>query len=174
MADSPNLHDDASLRRVLYLGAILLIAVPFIQATSQLWPLQLSNIQWRFGAANALSSVLLLPFLGLSLLFAMARVLESRGISRLVGAVAAIFAIGMLGSLVVFYSDSSELKAIVNSQMLATFKTTTLRVGTVSALFLIAFVMLAQAGFSSPVRRAPAARKGEKSADDGVGLIVGR
>jgi hypothetical protein len=169
-----NLHDDSSPRRVLYLGAILLIGVPIIQAGSQLWPLQLDNIQWRFGAANALSSVLLLPFLGFSMLFAISRVLDRRGIARLVGAFAALFALGTLGSLVVFFSDASELKAIVNSQMLATFKTTTLRVGTITTLFLVAFAVLAQAGFSSPVRKASATRKGEKQADDGIGLIVGR
>ena len=89
MSDFLNLHDDSPLRRVLYLAAILLIGVPCLQAGSQLWPLQLGNIQWRFGAANALSSVLLLPFLGLSTLLAVSRALESRGVSRVVGGIAA-------------------------------------------------------------------------------------
>ncbi len=178
MSDFLNLHDDSPLRRVLYLGAILLIGIPFIQAGSQLWPLQLGNIQWRFGSANALSSVLLLPFLGLSMLFLLSRALESTTLSRVVGGVSSLLAIGLLGSLVIFFSDASELRAIVNSQMLATFKTTTLRVGTVTALFLIAFAVLAQAGFSSPARKAAPGRKAEKKSekptDEGVGLIVGQ
>jgi len=172
MTDFLNLHDDSPLRRVLYLGAILLIGVPFLQAGSQLWPLQLGNIQWRFGAANALSSVSLLPFLGLSMLFALSRALESRGVSRVVGAIAAFLALGLLGSLVIFFFDASELKAIVNSQMLAAFKSTTLRVGSISALFFFAFTLLAQAGFSSP-RKGVTGRKSEKE-EEGVGLIVGR
>ncbi len=172
MSDFFNLHDDSPLRRILYLGAILLICVPLLQVGSQLWPLRLGSIQWRFGAANALSSVLLLPFIGLSTLFAVSRVLESRGVSRAVGGIAAFLAIGLLGSLVVFFFDASELKAIVNSQMLATFKSTTLRVGSVSTLFFFAFAVLAQAGFSSP-RKADAGRKSGKQEED-VGLIVGQ
>lgn len=174
MSDFLNLPDDAPLRRILYFGAVLLIGVPFLQAGSQLWPLQLGNIQWRFGAANALSSVLLLPFLGLSMLFAISRPLESRWVSRVVGGISAVLTLGLLGSLVIFFSDASELKAIVNSQMLATFKTTTLRVGAVTSLFLVAFAVLAHAGFSSPARKSVSGKKAEKAADDSVGLIVGR
>lgn len=174
MSDFLNLHDDSPLRRVLYLAAILLIGVPCLQAGSQLWPLQLGNIQWRFGAANALSSVLLLPFLGLSTLLAVSRALESRGVSRVVGGIAAFLALGLLGLLVIFVSDASDLKAIVNSQMLAAFTTTTVRVGSISALFFLAFAVLAHAGFSSPVRKAAAGRKSGEKAEEGIGLIVGR
>jgi hypothetical protein len=171
MSDSLNLHNDSALRRVLFLGAILLVGVPFLQAGSQLWPLQLGNIQWRFGVANALSSVLLLPFLGLMTLFAVSRALDSRGVSRVVGGIAAFLAIGLLGSLVVFYVDASELRAIVNSQQLATFESTTLRVEVISALFFLAFAVLAHAGFSAP-QKASVGRKSEK--EESVGLIVGR
>jgi hypothetical protein len=173
-----NLHNDSSPRRVLYLGAILLIGVPIIQAGSQLWPLQLGNIQWRFGAANALSSVLLLPFLGFSMLFLLSRALESKTLSRMVGGGSSLLALGLLGSLVLFISDAGELRAIVNSQMLATFTATTLRVGSVATLFLIAFAVLAQAGFSEPARTLARGRrvekKSEQQADKGVGLIVGQ
>ncbi len=174
MSDFLNLHDDSPLRRVLYVGALLLIVVPFLQAGSQLLPLQVANIQWRFSAANALSSVLLLPFLGLSLLFAVSRAIESRGVSRVVGAFASILAVALLGSLVIFFSDASELRAIVNSQMLANFQTTTLRVGAVSTMFLVAFAVLAQAGFSSPVRATLVGKKADKKTDEKVGLIVGQ
>jgi hypothetical protein len=92
-------------------------------------------------------------------------------VSRAVGGIAVFLAIGLLGSLVVFFFDASELKAIVNSQMLATFKSTTLRVGSVSTLFFFAFAVLAQAGFSSP-RKTDAGRKSGKQEED-VGLIVG-
>ena len=121
MSDFLDLHDDPSVRRVLYLGAILLVAVPFLQAGSQLWPLQLSNIQWRFGAANALSSVLLLPYLGLSLLVLMSRALDSRVLARTVGVISAVFALGLLGSIALFALDALQLKKIVNSAMMERF-----------------------------------------------------
>lgn len=175
MSDFLDLHDDPSVRRVLYLGAILLVAVPFLQAGSQLWPLQLGNIQWRFGAANALSSVLLLPYLGLSVLVLLSRALDSRLLARSVGAVAAIFAVGLLGSLALFALDALQLKKIVNSAMMNTFNTTAVRVGLVTTMFLVAFALMALACFKAPRRgNTASAKKGEKKAEEGIGLIVGR
>jgi hypothetical protein len=175
MSDFLDLHDDPSVRRVLYLGATLLVAVPFLQAGSQLWPLQLSNIQWRFGAANALSSVLLLPFLGMSLLVLMSRALDSRALARTVGVIATLFTLGLLGSLALFALDALQLKKIVNSAMMNTFNTTAVRVGLVTTLFLVAFALMALACFKTPRgNSAASAKKGDKKAEEGVGLIVGR
>ena len=175
MSDILDLHDDPTVRRVLYLGAFLLVVVPFLQAGSQLWPLQLSNIQWRFGAANALSSVLLLPYLGLSGLVLMSRALESRALARTVGAIAIVLTVGLLGSLALFALDALQLKKIVNSAMMNTFNTTAVRVGLVTVLFALAFALMALACFKAPRRGGSAqVKKGEKQAEEGVGLIVGR
>lgn len=184
MSDFLDLHDDGPLRRVLFLGAILLIVVPFIQAGSQLWPLQLGNIQWRFGAANALSAVLLLPFLGLALLLLMARAMESSGLGKTVGALSALFTAALAGSFVVFLLDALQLKTIVSTQMETAFKTTSARVGLVTAMFAVAFLMLALAGFKGPrgssaarsgsAKRSEPARSEEPDEDGAPGLIVGR
>jgi len=175
MSDFLDLHDDPSARRVLYLGAILLVVVPFLQAGSQLWPLQLSNIQWRFGAANALSSVLLLPYLGLSLLVLLSRALGSRGLGRTVGVISALFALALMVSMALFALDALQLKKIVNSAMMNTFDTTALRVGLVTMMFLVAFALMALASFTTPKgSKAAPAKKGEKQAEEGLGLIVGR
>lgn len=181
MSDFLDLHDDPSLRRVLFLGAILLIVVPFIQAGSQLWPLQFSNIQWRFGAANALSAVLLLPFLGLALLLVMSRALESGSMAKTVGVLSGLFTAGLAASFVVFLLDALQLKTIVSTQLEAQFKASAARVAVVTVLFVVAFLVLALAGFKTPrgsaVRSSSArrSRADEASADDAApGLIVGR
>lgn len=179
MSDSPDLHDDAPVRRTLFLAAWLLMLVPFVQASAQIWPLQLGNIQWRFGAANALSSVLLLPFLGLSLLLVLARSLERRGLARLVGSLAALFSLGITGAVVLFVLDAQELKSIVSSQMAGQFTTTTARVGFVSVLFAFGFLLLAVFGFASIRHQqkdvARKARRADAEAPDSDSpLIVGR
>ncbi|GAB1341206.1 hypothetical protein [Gemmatimonas sp.] len=181
MSDFLDLHDDAVSRRVLFTIALLLIAIPFVQAGAQIWPLQLTNIQWRFSAANALSSILLLPFLGISLLLLLARGLENRGLARTVGAVGALFTLGLLASLAVFFLDSQELKTIVSTQMSAQFASTTMRVGFVTILFLLAFAFLTISAFAaigdsqsrrpSKSTQKPVA-KASKDADDEV-VIVG-
>jgi hypothetical protein len=153
MSDFLNLRDDRSARRVVYVSAFLLITVPFLQAGAQLWPLQLGNVQWRYSAANALSSVLLLPYLGLALLILLSRAIESRNLAKAVGAGAVVVVVGLLASLTVFALDAVQLKAIVNSSIMSSFETTTVRVGVVTTLFLLAFSLIALAGFSRPRRR---------------------
>lgn len=174
MSTALRLEDDATARRLLYTGAALLIVIPFLQAGQQLWPLQLSDIRWRFGAANALSSVLLLPFIGLMITALVARASESVGISRAVGAIAALFVIGLLGSLVLFALDALQLKSIVTSQMMRPFETTSLRVVVVTLVFTFAFSTLMIAAFKSSRSGASASKKSGRKAQEDVGLIVGR
>ncbi|MBL0172549.1 MAG: hypothetical protein IPP90_17915 [Gemmatimonadaceae bacterium] len=174
MPEFLRLEDDAPARRLAYIGAMLLIVIPFLQAGQQLWPLQLSDIRWRFGAANALSSVLLLPFLGLSIMALVARNTNSKGVSRIVGALAAIFVIGLVGSLVLFAMDALQLKSIVTSQMMAPFETTSLRVAMVSLIFTVSFSMLMITAFQSSRGESQNTKKGVKKAEEGMGLIVGQ
>jgi hypothetical protein len=175
MPDLIRLEDDAPARRVVYAGALLLVVIPFVQAVSQLWPLQLGNIQWRYAAANALSSVLLLPFLGLMMLLLLARAFESRRLSTVVGAVSALFALLLAGSLVLFALDALQLKTIVTSQQMAGFQNASIRVGLVTLIFTVTFSLLALAGFRTPKTIAPTpAKRGVKQAQEGAGLIVGR
>ncbi len=174
MPDMFRLDADAPARRLAYIGAILLILIPFLQAGQQLWPLNLGDIRWRFGAANALSSVMLLPFLGLTIMTLVARSADHRGVARFVGAMAALFVIGLLGSLVLFALDALQLKGIVTSQMMATFQTTAWRVVLVSLIFTVSFSTLMVTAFKSSRGAAPMTKKGSKQPDEAVGLIVGQ
>lgn len=179
MSDFLDLHDDSVSRRVLFVVALLMITVPLVQSLTQIWPLQLSNIQWRFGAANALSSILLLPFLGLSLMLVMARGLDQTGLARAVGAASALFTLALLPCIAVFVLDAQELKTIVSTQMAAQFTNTTIRVGLVSTLFLVAYALLTIFGFSA-MPGSGSAKGGKRASskaepsDDAPGLIVGR
>lgn len=175
MSDIFDLQDDATARRSLTLGALLLIIVPFFQAATQIFPLQLNNIEWRVRSANVLSSVLILPYVGCTLLLAISRATESRAMSRLIGVVSVLMTLGLLAAMAVFALDALQLKTIVSTQMEDAFKMTILRVMVVCVLHVIAFLVLALAGFRTPgdsprARRAASAR----SEDPSAGLIVGR
>lgn len=184
MAFLSDLNDDAVSRRLLYTAAATLVVVPLLQAGAQIWPLQLGNIQWRFGAANALSSILLLPFLGLLILALTARATESRALARLVGAVGLLFVLGLGASLVVFVLDALQLKTIVSTQMTPQFNTTSARVGSVTVLFILAYLVLTVSAFAkigTPTRKAtqsgsarPRATESASSSEgDSDVLIVG-
>jgi hypothetical protein len=170
MSDTFRLEDDPSVRRVLYIGSILLFVIPFVQAGSQLWPLQLGNIQWRWAAANGLSGVLLMPFLGLSLLLLLARATDNRSAARLAGLVSILFAVVLGASLAMFALDALQLKKIVSSQQMNAFNVSAIRVVFVTLLFIPAFGLMAAAGLKAKKRPEFLNKKAER----GAGLIVGQ
>jgi hypothetical protein len=172
MSDPLHLEDDLPARRLAYLGAWLLILVPFIQAVQQLWPMQLGNIRWRYGAANALSSILLLPYLGLLMLALISRSVGDRLTGRLVGAIGGVFAVGLLGSAVLFALDAQQLKAVISAQMADAFMVTTVRVVIVSAIFAVAFGALLVVAVTGGTRSSAPTRRAPKGDADGYGLIM--
>lgn len=177
MSVIPDLYDDPSLRRVLVAAGVVLLLVPAIQVGIQIWPLQLTNIQWRFAAANALSSSTLLPsFLGLALLLTIGRKVESKALQRTVGALAVLFTLGLGVSIALFVLDAIQLKAIVNTQMEASFRNIALRVSTVSGIFFLVNILLAWAAFRAPkssVENTKSKGSSSKADHDSVGLLVG-
>jgi len=171
-----NLEEDAPARRLAYLSAFLLIFVPMVQATSQLWPLQLGNIQWRFQAAGALSGVLMLPFLGMAIMALIARATDARGVSKVIGVISALTAVILAASLALFILDALQLKTIVQSRAMETFKIGSVRVGLVTTLFTVLFAILAMTAFKPPAGTVAAVRPGKKAGkqDEDVGLLIGQ
>jgi hypothetical protein len=166
MSDLLDIHDDDAMRRLLIAAALLMIAIPFIQVGAQIWPLRPSDIRWRFDAAANLTSVLLMPFLGMSLLRLVGKAMESRGLSLTVTILSALMTAGLAASVVVFALDAIQLKTIVTSQMLAAFKVTSVRVGVIAILFAIAYLMLALSGREKRTRRVSSSRRSRTASYD--------
>lgn len=174
-----NLDEDVPARRLAYLSALLLIVVPLAQAVSQLWPLQFGNIQWRFQAAGSLSSVLLLPYLGLVIYALIARSTGANGAAKVIGIIAAIMTVVLAASVVVFALDALQLKAIVTSRAMDGFKVASVRVASVSFVFTLLFGYMAMALLrgakgSKAASSGKASRKATVSeSDDDSGLLIG-
>ena len=173
-----NLDDDAPARRLAYLSAFLLIFIPALQTLTAIWPLQLGNIQWRFGAAGQLSNLLIFPFLGLALMAMISRATEARGISKAIGIIAAIVTLALAASLVMFALDALQLKAIVASRAMQQFQMAIVRVGIITTTFLVLFAILAMTALRPPRGAAPAPVRGAKRKgnvpDESPTLVVGQ
>jgi hypothetical protein len=169
MSDLPTLRDHATLRRLLYLAAFLLIAPPVAQALSQLWPWQLRAIQWRYSAATVLTGALALPATGLVLAMATAIAARQRGGQLAVGVLGAVGAVGLLACSANFVLDALQLREIVTSANMPAFTATTARVLLLCTLYMPAFAWLAVAGLAGGGRRS--ARRGRRR-DEELGLLV--
>lgn len=156
----------------------MLVVIPILQTVTQIWPLQLGNIQWRFQAAGVLSTVLIFPFLGFALMAMIARATEARGVSKAIGIISALVAVVLAASLVLFALDALQLKAIVASRAMQAFQLATVRVGLVTTTFLVLFVILAMTALRPPRGIAPAtvrsARRPMNASDDSPTLVVGQ
>lgn len=159
MSDFLDIHDDDATRRLLITAALLMIAIPFIQVGAQIWPLRPRDIRWRFDAASNLTSVLIMPFLGMSLLRLIGKATESRALSLTVTILSGLMTAALVASVIVFALDAIQLKTIVTSQMLTAFQMTSVRVGLVATLFALAYLILAISGTRNRARRAAASRR---------------
>jgi hypothetical protein len=176
MTELLDLAEDSHARRLLILAALLMIVMPLFQAGLQIWPLQLTNMQWRYQAAGGLVGALMLPFLGLSAIALIGRGLENRALSLATGVAAGVFTLGLGASIVVYALDAQQLQAIVTSAMAKPFKMMTIRVAGVAVMFFVGFAYLTLVCFiRGKAATAPSRRSSKASAegDEDVGLIVG-
>ncbi len=173
-----DLENDDAMRRLSYTSAILLIVIPFFQTivAPGMWPIGLGNVQWRFGAANALSGMILIPFLGTVVVLGIARACGHRTIARIVGGLSGFTALVMFGGIGLFMLDSLQLKAVVKTQLVPQFQQVVFRVVLVTAIFAIAYLWLAIVAFRSPEGAAKPVAKGSRKSEEGKGpgFLIGQ
>ncbi len=105
-----------------YLVASLLIVFPVFDSVAQLWPLNPSNLQWRFGALGLASQALMTPLLGLLLLSVVARLAgHSRG-QFLIGLLSLGFALACLGTGGLFGLDAPEVRELIPAEAQPAFQ----------------------------------------------------
>jgi hypothetical protein len=173
-----DLESDDGARRLLYLCAFLLFFMPYFQAFAGLWPLQLGNLQWRFQATGALSGILMLPFIGMSLGLVVARMSGNRTVARVIGVVAALSTLALVIAIGLFAMDALQLKKIVTDRATTAFNKAVFTASCTMILSLVLFSVLTVLSFRGPqteLRATPPKTKMKNSAgDDSPGLLIGQ
>ncbi len=174
MPDTYSLENDAPARRVITVAGLMLVFIPILQGTAQLWPLQVGNIQWRMAAATVLSGLGLLPYLGFGLIGAGARFGGRRLVERVIGWIAVVSVVILVASLGLFVLDALQMKTIVASRAMDGFRQNNIRVVTVMLSLTVAYGLLAMALLKGSPSRSTVSRSTAKVSDDRIGLIVGQ
>ncbi len=154
------------------LAGLMLLFIPCVQTFSQLWPFQVTNIQWRFRAAEMLSALGLLSFLGFAIMGAVGRISGQRRFERIVGWATALITVLLIAAFGLFVLDAIQLKSIVPSRAMDGFIQSCFRVGVVAVILTAAYAYIATIFIRGLPSRAGAAKVGESS--ERIGLIVGR
>jgi hypothetical protein len=94
----------------IYFVVLLLIALPVLDYATNMWPIRLGDVDWRYGAVGLLSAYLLTPLVGIVLLLGVAIGLQHRRIVRILSVVNIVVAL-LIAFAVVFYAlDMLQLR----------------------------------------------------------------
>jgi len=96
-----------------YFVALLLIVLPFVDLVTNVWPVRLSALEWRYGTLGLLSGFTVTPLLGIVLAIASAALLDHRLLQRIIGFLNLLGAVALLVVVVLFALDWLQLRASV-------------------------------------------------------------
>lgn len=108
--------------RGLYFFTFILVFWPVTDLITNTWPIQLGNLQWRYGFMGLLAGFLHTPILGLVLAMALAYAMEHRRTLRLLSVVSLLGAVGLLAVLLFFALDVVQLRNTVPAERLPSFQ----------------------------------------------------
>ena len=139
-----------------YLLSAALIIFPLSDTLTSLYPWNIGDARWRFGAVGLLSSALLIPMLGLLLAILTAWALDQRLARRVLAILSLVAATVCVVALVSFALDAVQTRAAVRPEMQLSFKVaaTTAAIKTLLAATILAVLGIASIKGSGAASRA--------------------
>lgn len=138
-----------SFAAALYCAAAFMVIAPFLYESQRILPLQLSDLDWRFGAEGFLLTALTTPLLGIALALLVAWGRRAPGALRVVSVVSILFALVFALLLAVFLSDLGATLPGVPVQVLPVVKATAGRTVAGASLAVITALLLGIGGWRS-------------------------
>ncbi len=91
--------------------AVLLIVLPAVDFTTNVWPLRFGDVQWRFGAIGLLAGFTLTPLLGIFGALLAASLLELTAVQRVIAFLSVALAAILVLALPLFVLDWLQMRA---------------------------------------------------------------
>jgi hypothetical protein len=98
-----------------------LILIPLVDAFTTLYPWNVGDARWRFGAVGLVSNAVLLPLLGLLLAYITALWFNQRTMRRVIGVLSFVGAGIALLAIVMFGLDAVQTRASVRDELHLSF-----------------------------------------------------
>lgn len=138
-----------SLIIALYLAAGFLVVGPFLYEAQRLFPAEVNDVHWRFGAGGFLLGAVTTPLLGLALATLLAYLRGFSRPQRLVALLTGVFAAGLLAVLVVFISDLQGMVRSIPVQAAPVVRATAIRTILGAATAALAAIALVLGGIAA-------------------------
>src|SRR6185436_12992045 len=150
------------------LVALALMVIPPFDALMQVLPLKPGDARWRFGTIGLMSNALMIPIVGLLIVFVGAALFEHRKLQRILGFASLILAVFILVALGLFVLDALQVKSSVTPAAQLAFKVAS---GTAMMKALLGIATLGAFGFAA--LRAPKTVQPVVKTTRGADLIIG-
>ena len=105
----------------LYVVAALMIAIPIMDYLSNVLPLQPGNFEWRYEAVGEFSGIVPAPVIGFIMFVVLAAYARHRTLSRVVGMVNVVLAVGLFAASALFVLDVLQVRNDVTEAGLGDF-----------------------------------------------------
>ena len=138
------------LARAGYLLGALLVIMPLFDLVTQVLPLRPGDERWRFGVVGQLSSILLVPLLGLLLIITIATFTDDRRVKRVFGAICGVLALLLAILSVLFILDYFQVRTIVKPAAQHVIVVASATAFAKNVLSIITLALLSRAGFAGP------------------------
>lgn len=129
-----------------YLVALPIAVIPCVDVASNVWPLRLSVATWRFGAIGLIGQGLINFTIGVMLLYLGSVLLEQRRFRGVLGVLAGVVALGLLGLSVEFGLDALQLRRGVRPELQTGFRFNVIRTFALCLYFAFVYGVLSYAG----------------------------
>ncbi len=130
-----------------YLVSLAIIVIPIVDALVSLFPWRFGNSPWRFGAVGLISNALLLPVVGLLVLFVVGWIREQRGLTRAIGIFGFVASALCVIAQVAFVLDSLQTRAQVSAEMRLSFNVASITAALKTLLAGVTFFVFGIAGW---------------------------
>ena len=152
------------LRRSRITGAVyfvgfLCLLFPLVDLVTNVWPLRVGDVQWRYGAVGLGSGFLLTPLLGLALIAALATIQSNAFALRVAGVVGLLAAVVLGAVTLLFVLDALQVRVGIQAPDRAFFRTAVLRAFGKNLLGAIAFGALGIGAIGTAKKAKKAARE---------------
>jgi hypothetical protein len=106
-----------------YFVAFLMVMTPALDYVTNVWPVRIGDVGWRYGSAGLLAGFMLTPLFGLLFALGASVVLGHRVVMRALSVVNVVLAIALLVAVVFFALDVLQVRATVQEEALPMFDT---------------------------------------------------